>query len=130
MSACVLDHLQLLHIKKHYALTKNLFGVEATEIIMESTLLHNISAEELLNLFKGLQNQINELKQKFEPKEPVELLTTYELVEILKCDRSTIHNWCKQGKIIPYGIGNRVYFKRSELEASLVYLGNRRKAMK
>ncbi len=87
---------------------------------MESTMLHNISAEEIINLFKGLENQIDELKQKLQPKEPIELLTRKEVSEMLKCDLSTIHNWCKKGKLIPYGIGNRIYFKRSEIEATLI----------
>ncbi|HRH10403.1 MAG TPA: helix-turn-helix domain-containing protein [Bacteroidia bacterium] len=33
-----------------------------------------------------------------------------------------MHNWCVKGKLKPYGIGNRVYFKRSEIEANLVPL--------
>jgi excisionase family DNA binding protein len=94
---------------------------------MESTLLHNISSEELCKLFADLQNQINELKQHFEPKQPVELLTRNEVAKLLKCDLSTIHNWCKKGKLIPYGIGNRVYFKRSEIELALINLSVKKK---
>lgn len=90
---------------------------------MESTLLHNISSEELINLFRGLQSQIDELKQHFQPIQPIELLTRNEVAELLKCDLSTIHNWCKKGKLNPHAIGNRIYFKRSEIEASLINLG-------
>ena len=90
-------------------------------------MLHYISAEELINLFRGLQNQINDLKQHFQPKEPIELLTRNEVAAMLKCDLSTIHNWCVKGKLIPYGIGHRIYFKRSEIEASLINLGKKNK---
>lgn len=89
---------------------------------MESTLLHNISAEELKKLFTDLQNQINELKQKYEPKQPTELLTRKEVAALLKCDIVTIYNWCKKGKLIAYGIGNRVYFKRNEIELAIIAL--------
>lgn len=87
-----------------------------------ATLLHNISEEQFTNMFQELQKQIQELHQKFEPKKPVELLTRKEVTMLLHCDLSTLHNWCKKGKLIPYGIGNRVYYKRSDIEAALVKL--------
>jgi excisionase family DNA binding protein len=95
---------------------------------MESTILHNVTAEQINNLFDGLKNQIKELKQNFEPVKPTEFLTRNELAELLKCDLSTIHNWCKKGKINPYGIGNRVYFKRSEIESVIIPLTNKKGA--
>lgn len=85
-----------------------------------ATLIHDVSYEEFLSLFEGLQNQIAELKEKFEPKTPTEYLTRNELAELLKCDISTIHNWTKKGKLISYGIGNRVYYKRNEVENALL----------
>ena len=87
-----------------------------------STLIHDVTPEQITSLFEGLQNQITELKQNFQPKVPTEYLTRNELAEMLKCDLSTIHNWTKKGKIKPYGIGNRVYYKRSEIEKVLLPL--------
>ena len=84
-----------------------------------STILHEVSPEELASSFECLRNLLTELKQGFEPKTPVEYLTRNEVAEMLRCDLSTIHNWTKKGKLIPYGIGNRVYYKRSEVEAAL-----------
>jgi hypothetical protein len=88
-----------------------------------STLVHELTYEQLLSLFEGIRNQLNELKQNYEPKIPIELLSRHELTLFLKCDLSTIHNWTKKGKLKPYGIGNRVYYKRSEVEASLIAFG-------
>ena len=88
----------------------------------KSTILHNVSAEEIISLFEGIRKQLKEIKENFEPKSPTEYLTRNELAEILKCDLSTIHNWTKKGKLIPYGIGNRVYFKRKEIETVLTAL--------
>ncbi len=88
-----------------------------------STILHEVSPEQITSLFEGIQNQLTELKQNFEPKAPTEYLTRNELAEMLKCDLSTIHNWCKKGKLHPYGIGNRVYFKRADLESLLIPIG-------
>lgn len=88
-----------------------------------ATLIHDLTHEQLVSLFEGLQNQLTEIKQSFEPKKPTEYITRNELAELLKCDLSTIHNWTKKGKLIPYGIGNRVYYKRSEIEAVLLPFG-------
>lgn len=92
-------------------------------MVKNSTILHEVTPEQITNLFEGLQNQIAELKKNFEPKTPTEYLTRTEVAEMLKCDLSTIHNWTKKGKLIPYGIGNRVYYKRNEVEAVLVPFG-------
>lgn len=89
----------------------------------ESTILHNLTAEQLKKLFESLQSQLTDLKQNLQPKAPTEYLTRNEVAEMLKCDLSTIHNWTKKGKLIPYGLGNRVYYKRSEVEAVLVPIG-------
>src|ERR1017187_1699514 len=88
-----------------------------------SILLHEVSREELLKLFEGIQAQLAELKQNFEPKKPNEYLTRSEVAILLKCNLSTIHNWTKKGKLKPYGIGNRVYYKRHEVEAVLLPFG-------
>lgn len=90
---------------------------------MESTILHNVTAEQIKSLFQDLQNQLTDLKNKFEPKKPAEYLTRNEVAELLKVDLSTLWNWQKKGKLIPVGLGNRVYYKRSDIEAALITLG-------
>lgn len=87
-----------------------------------ATILHELTAEQIANYFQVLEKQIAELKAKFQPKEPPEYLTRKDLAQLFKCDLSTIHNWCVKGKLKPYGIGNRVYFLRSEVEGSLIPL--------
>lgn len=73
-------------------------------------------------IIEGMKTQLNELKSNFQPKVPNEYLTRQEVSKMLKIDLSTIHNWCKKGKLNPYGIGNRVYFKRDEVENAIVQL--------
>ena len=91
-----------------------------------ATILHDFTPDQIASLFKGLQNQITELKKDFQPKLPIEWLTRNEVSELLKCDLSTLHNWVKKGKLIPYGIGNRIYFKRTDIENALVNLGKKK----
>jgi hypothetical protein len=67
-----------------------------------------------------IKNTLDELQQKFEPKLPTEYLTRAEVAEMFKCDISTVGNWTKKRILIKYCIANRVYYKRSEVEAALV----------
>ena len=57
-----------------------------------------------------------QLSAQFQPKEPTEYLTRSEVCKLLKIDLSTLHRWRKEKTIPSYGMGNRVYFKRSEVE--------------
>ncbi len=70
----------------------------------------------------AIRDQLSNLQKNFAPKEPTEYLTRREVASLLKCDLSTVHNWTKSGRLIPYGLGNRVYYKRSEVETALVSL--------
>ncbi|MEL4306731.1 helix-turn-helix domain-containing protein [Joostella sp. CR20] len=73
-------------------------------------------------ILEGVKKQLTELKKEFQPKEPTEYLTRTEVSELLKIDLSSVHNWSKRGILKPYGIGSRVYYKRSEVEKAIVEL--------
>lgn len=72
-------------------------------------LIKKISAEVIPQLKAELSHQ-------FQPKVPNEYLTRAEVCELLKIEQSTLWRWKKQGFFPFYGIGNRVYCKRSEIE--------------
>lgn len=44
-----------------------------------------------------------------------EILTRKETADLFSVSMVTIHDWVKNGIIKPYKVGNRTYFKRSEL---------------
>jgi hypothetical protein len=89
-----------------------------------STLIHDVTPEQFQEvIFQVVKTQFEILKKEFKPKEPTEYLTRTEVSEWLKCDISTVHNWTKSGRLIPYGIANRVYYKRSEVESALKPFG-------
>ena len=67
----------------------------------------------------GVKIQLEEFLKHFKPVQPNEYLTRQQVKEMLSCDLSTLHNWCKSGKLKPLGIGSRVYFLRSQVEASV-----------
>lgn len=56
------------------------------------------------------------LSKQFQPKLPTEYLTRAEVCELLKIDLSTLWRWTKNKTFNAYGIQNRVFYKRSEIE--------------
>lgn len=60
-----------------------------------------------------------ELCKEFQPKEPCIYLSRQEVCEMLHVDLSTLHRWRKDGTLVAYGLGNRVYFKRNEIDELL-----------
>lgn len=68
----------------------------------------------------AVKSQLDILTKEFKKEAPQEqYLTRKEVADMLKIELSTLHNWCKKGKLKPYGIGNRVYFLRSDIEKAL-----------
>lgn len=67
----------------------------------------------------GVKIQLDDFLKHFKPVQPAEYLTRQQVAKMFDVDLSTIHNWCKSGKLKPLGIGSRVYFLRSQVEASL-----------
>ncbi|MDB0599874.1 helix-turn-helix domain-containing protein [Tenacibaculum maritimum] len=90
---------------------------------MQSIQFIQVTPEQLQNsIIESVKIQLNDLKNHFQPKEPTEYLTRQETADLLKVDLSTIHNYTKQGKLISYGIGSRVYYKRKEVETAITKL--------
>ena len=48
-----------------------------------------------------------------------EYLTRQETADMCKVTIETVWAWTKKGKLKAYGIGNRVLYKRSEVEAAI-----------
>ena len=67
-----------------------------------------------------IQEELENIKKNYQPKEPVELMTRQEVADYFQIDISTVYNWTKKGTLISYGIGYRVYYRRSEIESSLI----------
>ena len=65
---------------------------------------------------------LDDFLKHFKPVQPAEYLTRQTVAKMFDVDLSTIHNWCKSGKLKPLGIGSRVYFLRADIEACLIPL--------
>ena len=89
--------------------------------------LVSLTTQDLKTLFcKVIQEELGALKKELEPKQPNSYLTRKEVAKMLKIDLSSVHNWSKRGILKPHQIGNRVYYKLSEVENSIVELKRKR----
>jgi hypothetical protein len=68
---------------------------------------------------EGIKIQLQEFLKHFAPTPPKEYLTRKDVAQMLSVDISSVHNYCKRKILSPKGIGGRVYFLRSEVEASI-----------
>ena len=85
-----------------------------------SILLQNLSPEDLSQLIKdGVKSLLSDFKKELNTVNPDELLTREETCKFLQIDSSTLWHWTNKGKVKAYGIGNRRYYKKSELLNSL-----------
>lgn len=71
---------------------------------------------------KGVKSHLDDFLKNFKPKEPNDYLTRQDIATMFSVDISTVSNWQKTGKLRPLGISGRVYFLRSDVEASLTPL--------
>jgi hypothetical protein len=78
-----------------------------------------VTPNELANLIsESVKSQIQELinaTNKEHPKDVNDLLSRKETAVFFKVSLVSIHSWMKDGIIKPYKVGNRTYFKKSEL---------------
>jgi hypothetical protein len=74
--------------------------------------LNGITVEQLAEALKPLfQLQTND-----EPKQPEnDLLTRDAVCQLLSINKTSLWKHTKTGKLLSYGIGNRVFYKRSEV---------------
>lgn len=69
---------------------------------------------------KAVKSQLDSLRKELVPDQPKEIYhTRREVADMFQIELSTLHNWVKRGKLNPVGIGNRVYFLRSDIEKAL-----------
>lgn len=66
-----------------------------------------------------IQEIVKEFTKNFQSNEPNTYITRAELCKMLDINLSTENRWRKSGKINAYGISNRVYYLRSEIDELL-----------
>lgn len=82
-------------------------------------LISETKEEFLSSIFEGVKKILDDFKKEASNKQD-EILSRQETANLLKIDKSTLSNWTKEGKLTSYGLGGRVYYKRSEIDKALV----------
>lgn len=85
---------------------------------MSTIQLIQVTPDELVNLIKdGVKAELQTLSARLaQPQtDQKELLTRKETSVFFSVSLVTIHDWMNEGIIKPYKVGNRTFFKHSEL---------------
>lgn len=81
----------------------------------KSILLHCITVEDFKKMLQeAVKTELMEYKA-----DPEKLLTRQETAELLKISLTSLWKWTDKGKLRSYGLGNRRYYKKSEVLESL-----------
>ena len=91
---------------------------------MEPILLNGISLSDIKEVLREvLKEQSNEFT-KSENSDNHDYLSRKEVAKLLKISLTTLNDWSKQGIVQSYRIGNRVLYKRNEIEDSISKVQN------
>jgi excisionase family DNA binding protein len=80
------------------------------------------ATEKIYEKICRIEAEIQKLNERLAPNEEDQLLTRKEAAKYLGVTVATVWRWSKNGNLPYYGIGNRVYYKRSEVESALIKL--------
>jgi len=71
-------------------------------------------------ILKGVNDRLEEFQKNLQQqKESTQWLTREETAKLLKVSLVTLHDWTKRKILIAYRIGNKVRYKKDEVENSL-----------
>ncbi len=89
----------------------------------ESVLVHNLDVQQLKEIiFTTVKDQLNDVFEALKREKNETLLTREETFRLLKIDSTTLWYWTRDGKLKCYAIGNRRYYKKSEVLECLTLL--------
>lgn len=90
--------------------------------------IESIEATELINRLDRMESAIGALAgatpaPNQTPDTATEYITRREVANLFKITLVTVHDWTRKGLLSAYKIGNRVYYKRTEVESTLTKKG-------
>ncbi len=93
------------------------------------TQLHDVNPEDYKNdILCGIAKQFEKFSKNFQPKDPTIWIGRKEAAEILGVTYPTLLDWNKKGILHPFKVGNRVRYRRNDIEQ--VLLSSNKKASK
>lgn len=86
---------------------------------MTDIVLSPINTDDLINRIAARTAELIQSGQSATPDPGDDLITPKQASELLQCSLVTLWRWEKIGRVKPWGIGGKKFFKRSELLESL-----------
>ena len=91
----------------------------------EAIIVHNLDVQKLKEIINtAVKDQLNDVFEALKREKNETLLTREETFRLLKIDSTTLWYWTRDGKLKCYAIGNRRYYKKSEVLECLTLLKN------
>ena len=84
--------------------------------------IEGLTASELEQRFSQLETMLSNVMSGLNQNKGDEWMTREQVIKMLGINASTLWHWCKKSKLKSYGLGNKVFFKRSEVEQALIPL--------
>jgi len=92
---------------------------------MNSIILQGINIEDLKKIFREvLEEKLNQEPKPKESEKSLDYLNRFEVAKLLKISLPTLNNWSKAGILQSYRIGNRILYKKDEIEQSVKIVKN------
>lgn len=89
--------------------------------------IESIEATDLITRLDRMESAIAALSETPTIPAPLETtpgyITRREVAKLFKITLVTVHDWTRKGLLQAYKIGNRVYYKRAEVEGALTKKG-------
>lgn len=93
----------------------------------KTIMIEQLEASYFVEQFEELKKEIRELKEVNKPKPPQsDFVSRKEVAAIFKISIVTAHEWSNKGILRTYKIGNRIFYKRSEIESALTEITTRK----
>ena len=78
--------------------------------------------EEVKADLKLIKSELKDLKENFQLKKPSVYISKKDALKEFCIKPSTAYNWQKKGIWEPYQMGGRIYYKRAQIESSMIKL--------
>lgn len=89
----------------------------------DAIMVHNLDVHQLKEIISNtVKDKLNDVFESLKKEKNEILLTREETFRLLKIDSTTLWYWTKKGKLKCYAIGNRRYYKKSEVLECLTLL--------
>lgn len=92
---------------------------------MTEIILNGINLNELLDqVGQIIESKLKQIQFTHKKLKDAEFITRQEVAQLLKITLPTLHEWTKLGWLQSYKLGNRVLYKKQEVEQALHKVGS------